>query len=56
MDGALPACSARHRESDYLCVTNTHLGQKCEGVHVCVSGRCIRERVQDASEATYEGA
>lgn len=37
MDGALPACSARLPESDYLCVTNTHRGQ--EGWRTCVCAR-----------------
>ncbi len=56
MDGALPACSAQLWESDYLRVTNTHREQKCEGVHVWVSERCIHDGVQGASKATFKCA
>lgn len=56
MDGALPARSARLRESDYLCATYTHGGQTHKGLHVCVSGLCIHGCVQGASKATDEGA
>lgn len=51
MDGALPACSAQlGRESDYLCVTNTHRGQKCEGV-ACFFGVFLQEGESEPTRA-----
>ena len=49
MDGALPACSARLPESDYLCVTNTHRGQ--EGRRMCVRADVASLKAKPASAA-----